>query len=157
MCVLLQWASRKVSTSPWAILAPRSRAVIRPFLSSCRTTWTIFSSLTYSSSWPLRCSKEKLSCIVCYYTQLILFDVPMTRALYCVQLCIVVTGKHTCDHSQQEVGCVQVKSCNGNKTHFMCCLITTRCISPTTLLFITITRHQQCCRKWPPLHTLHSF
>lgn len=58
VCVFSQCASRKVSTSPWAMLAPRSLAVMRPFLSSCLTTWTIFSWLTKSSSWLFRCSAD---------------------------------------------------------------------------------------------------
>ena len=44
-----QWASRKVSTSAWATLAPSSRAVISPFLSCCRTTCTTCSCFTYRS------------------------------------------------------------------------------------------------------------
>lgn len=45
-----QWASRKVSTSAWATLAPSSRAVISPFRFSCRTTLTTCSCFTYCSS-----------------------------------------------------------------------------------------------------------
>lgn len=41
--VISQCASRKVRISPWAMLAPRSLAVMRPFLSGCLTTRTIFS------------------------------------------------------------------------------------------------------------------
>lgn len=52
----LQCASRKVRIPPWATLAPSSLAVIKPFLSGCRTTWTIFRWRTYSSSWTPRCS-----------------------------------------------------------------------------------------------------
>ena len=44
-----QWASRKVSTSAWATLAPSSRAVISPFRSCCRTTCTTCSCFTYCS------------------------------------------------------------------------------------------------------------
>lgn len=54
----IQWASRKVRISPWALLAPRSLAVMRPFLSGWRTTFTIFSAFTYSSSLSCRWSAK---------------------------------------------------------------------------------------------------
>ena len=46
----LQWASKNVSVSAVATVAPSNLAVIRPFLSFCLTIFTIENCFIYSSS-----------------------------------------------------------------------------------------------------------
>lgn len=80
-----QWASRKVSVSPVATEAPRSRAVIRPFRSRWRTTRTMCSCFRYSSSSSfsrsVRNRKVKTICFCAFNLQSIIVKPSLSKIL----------------------------------------------------------------------------